>query len=68
MTFMGLSFNIWIAICLVITLIGYIIFRYGQIKQQKNDPSGNMITIIAWFILIVGIMGAFTFFRGQYLS
>ena len=43
-------------------------WRVGLSMQAKRNRNAGMVTMIAWLLLMVGVMTAFSFFRVKYLS
>ncbi len=63
-----MTVEMWMGLGIIVAIIGFVMWRVGLSMQAKGDRNAGMVTMIAWFCLIVGIMTAFSFFRVKYLS
>ena len=64
-----MTVEMWMGLGIVVAIIGFIImWRAGLVCRQKETGNAGMATMIAWLLLMVGVMTAFSFFRVKYLS
>ena len=58
-----MTVEMWMGLGIVVAIIGFIMWRAGL-----SNRNAGMVTMIAWLLLMVGVMTAFSFFRVKYLS
>ena len=58
----------WMVLVIFVAFICVIMWRSGLSMQAKRNRNAGMVTMIAWLLLMVGVMTAFSFFRVKYLS
>lgn len=63
-----MTVEMWMGLGVVVALIGLVLYRIGLSMQNKGNKNGGILTLIAWLLLMVGVMTAFSFFRVKYLS
>jgi hypothetical protein len=63
-----MTVEMWMGLGIVVAIIGFIMWRVGLNMQAKRNRNAGMVTMIAWLLLMVGVMTAFSFFRVKYLS
>ena len=56
-----MTVEMWMGLGIVVAII-------GLSMQAKRNRNAGMVTMIAWLLLMVGVMTAFSFFRVKYLS
>lgn len=63
-----MTVEMWMGLGIIVALIGFVMYRVGLNMQHKGNKNGGMLTMIAWLLMMVGVMTAFSFFRVKYLS
>lgn len=63
-----MTVEMWMGLGIIVAVIGFIMWRVGMHMQTKGNKNAGMVTMIAWLLLMVGVMTAFSFFRVKYLS
>lgn len=62
------TIDLWLVIGLAMAFVGLVMYRVGLAMQQKKNKNGGIVSLIAWFFIMVGAMAAFAAFRAKYLS
>lgn len=63
-----LTVDMWMGLGIIVALIGIVLYRVGLSMQSKGNKNGGIFTMVAWLLIMVGVMTAFAFFRVKYLS
>lgn len=63
-----MTVEMWMGLGIIVAIIGFVMWRVGMNMQAKGNRNAGMVTMIAWLLLMVGVMTAFSFFRVKYLS
>ena len=51
-----MTVEMWMGLGIVVAIIGFIMWRAGLSMQAKRNRNAGMVTMIAWLLLMVGVM------------
>ena len=54
-----MTVEMWMGLGIVVAIVGFIMWRVGLSMQAKRNRNAGMVTMIAWLLLMVGVMTAF---------
>ena len=63
-----MTVEMWMGLGIIVAIVGFVLWKTALSMQAKRNRNAGMVTMIAWLLLMVGVMTAFSFFRVKYLS
>lgn len=60
-----MTVEMWMGLGIVVAIIGFIMWRAGLSMQAKRNRNAGMVTMIAWLLLMVGVMNRIFIFQSK---